>query len=218
MELDLIQSAIQKGDAANVRELIAQEPDLLQARTAQGVSMISLACYLGQPAIAAIFAECGGMVDLFDASAMGDLDRVRALIENFPESVNAWSPDGFYPLGLAAFFGHGAIVKLLLKSGADVNQVAKNALLVRPIHAAVSRGDAEIVKMLLDHGADVNARQQNEFTALHGAAGAGRMDLIEILVAHGADLKATSADGKTAADIASARGHADTAASLRALI
>ena len=218
MELDPIQSAIQKGDAAKVRDLIAEEPELLQARTAEGVSMISLACYLRQPSIAGIFAECGSMVDLFDACAMGDADRVRALIENFPESVIAYSQDGFYPLGLAAFFGHGEIVKLLLDQDADVNQSAKNALLVQPLHAAVSNGDAKIVELLLRHGANVNARQQNGFTPLHGAAGAGRMDLVKILLDHGADVKATSDDGKTGADLAEARGHAETAAGLRALI
>jgi len=215
MDLAQIQAAIQKGDAAQVRELIAEEPGLLGARTEQGVSLVSLACYYRQPAIAAIFMECGGILDIFDACAVGDDERVHVLIETFPESINAYSPDGFYPLGLAAFFGHAKIVEYLLDAGADVNQTATNAFKVAPIHAAVSNGNIEIVRMILEHHADVNARQQNGFTALHGAAGAGRLDLIELLLQHGADKAALTDDGKSAADIAEKAGHAEAVATLR---
>jgi ankyrin repeat protein len=199
MDLTQITAAIQKGDSDRVRELIAEEPDLLTARTPQGVSLLSLACYYRQPGIAAIFAECGGIIDIFDASAIGDLERVRALVEQFPESIDAYSPDGFYPLGLAAFFGHRDLVEYLLDAGANVNQQATNAFQVAPIHAAVSNGNIEIVRMLLDRGADVNARQQKGFTALHGAAGASRKDLFELLLTHGADPEAVSDDGQRAA-------------------
>jgi ankyrin repeat protein len=215
MDLAPIQTAIQKGDAAQVRLLIAEDPDLISARTEQGVSLISLACYVQQPAIAAILAECGATLDIFDACAVGDEARVRVLVETFPASIDAYSPDGFYPLGLAACFGQREIVKYLLDAGADVNQSAKNALKVAPIHAAVSHGDADVVSMILERGADVNARQQNGFTALHGAAGAGRLDLIELLIQHGADLSALTDDGKSAADVAEQRGHAEAAAMLR---
>jgi ankyrin repeat protein len=215
MDLAPIQSAIQKGDAARVRELIAEDPDLLGARTEQGVSLVSLACYYRQPAIAAIFMECGGILDIFDACAVGDDERVRVLIESFPESIHAYSPDGFYPLGLAAFFGHAKIVEYLLDAGAGVNQAATNAFKVAPIHAAVSNGNVDIVRMILDRKADANARQQNGFTALHGAGGAGRIDLIELLLQHGADKTALADDGKSAADVAEKAGHAEAAAMLR---
>jgi uncharacterized protein len=214
MDLTPLQSAIQKGDEAQVRQLLAEHPSLIAARTDQGVSMVSLACYHRQPAIASIFMECGGILDIFDASAMGDEDRVRVLIETFPASLNAYSPDGFYPLGLAAFFGHAKLVEYLLDAGAEVNQAADNALKVAPLHAAVSNGNAEIVRMLLERGADVNARQQGGFTALHGAAGAGRLDLIELLLSHHADSTLRDDNGKTAAELAEDHGHAEAAARL----
>jgi uncharacterized protein len=206
MDLAPLQAAIQKGDAARVRELIAEEPDLMEARTEQGVSMITLACYYRQPGIAAIFQECGGILDIFDASATGNLERVRILSEQFPESIHAYSPDGFYPLGLAVFFGHRKLAEYLLDAGADVNQAATNSFKVAPIHAAVSNGDLETVRMILKRGAGVNARQQNGFTALHGAAGAGRIDLIELLLEYGADATVRSDDGKTPVDVAEERG------------
>jgi ankyrin repeat protein len=215
MDLAPIQTAIQQGDAIKVRELLTAHPHLLEARTPQGTSLVSLACYYRQPAIAATFSECGAVLDIFDACAIGDEPRVRALAEQFPESINAHSPDGFYPLGLAAFFGHPAIVEYLLDSGADVNQSATNALKVAPIHAAVSQGDLEIVRLLIARGADVNARQQGGITPLHGAAGAGRNDIVDVLLAHKADPAALSDDCKTPADLAAERGHPATADLLR---
>jgi ankyrin repeat protein len=199
MDVAPIQEAIKTGDAARVRELIAEDPDLLTARTEQGVSMISLSCYYRQPAIAAIFMECGGILDIFDACAVGDQERVQKLVDAFPHSIGAYSQDGFYPLGLAAFFGHAKIVEFLLDAGADVNQVAKNAFKVAPLHAAVSNGDIGIVRLLLERGADVNARQQNGFTPLHGAAAAGRKDICDLLLQYGADPDAVTDDGKRVA-------------------
>jgi ankyrin repeat protein len=218
MDLAPMKAAIQSGDAARVRELIAAEPALVSARTEQGVSMISFACYCRQPKIAAILAQCGAFLDIFDACAIGDLDRVRVLLDEFPESICSYSPDGFYPLGLAAFFGHRNLVGYLLTAGANVNQSAKNALKAAPLHAAVSNGDFETVRTLIEHGADVNASQQMGYTALHGAAGAGRIDLIELLLQHGADPNLVAEGGKTAGMVAEERGQSAAAARLGAAL
>jgi ankyrin repeat protein len=181
MDLAPIEAAIQKGDCNTVRALLAEAPDLASARTKQGVSLVSLACYHRQPAIAAILREYGSLIDIFDACAVGDEERVRTLAEAFPESIHAYSPDGFYPLGLAAFFGHRKIVEYLIDAGADVNQVADNAFKVAPLHAAVSNGDIEIVKILLEHNADATAKQQNDFTPLDAATQSVRQDLVDLL-------------------------------------
>jgi ankyrin repeat protein len=186
MDLIEITAAIQQGDAARVRQLLAADPALLAARTPQGVSLVSLSCYFRRSAIAAILIEFGAVLDLFDACAVGDLDRVRALLQESPASVNAYSSDGFYPLGLAAFFGHRSLAEFLLDSGADVNQQASNSFKVAPIHAAVVNGDIATVKLLLDRGANPNARQQNDYTALRAAVATSRQDIANLLLSHGA--------------------------------
>ncbi len=214
MDLGPIKTAIQQGDVRKVRELLDEEPALLNARTPEGVSLLILACYYRRPEIAATFSGCGAVLDIFDACAIGDEERLHALTEQFPESLEAYAPDGFFPLGLAAFFGHRKIVKYLVDAGVDVDQAANNSLKVAAIHAAVSNGDIETVRFLIAHRVNLKARQQNGFTPLHGAAGAGRADLVELLLAHGADLQALSDDGKSAGVVAAERGHSELAARL----
>jgi ankyrin repeat protein len=112
--------------------------------------------------------------------------------------VDAYSADGFFPLGLAAFFGHEDAVRLLLARGANPNLSARNAMRVAAIHAASAAGSLPIARALVEAGADVNAVQQAGFTPLHAAAMSGRLDLVKLLLDHGADPSAKADDGRTA--------------------
>jgi uncharacterized protein len=187
------------------------------SRTDDGMSLILVASYHRRPEIVSIFVQCGATLDIFDASASGDEARVRLLAKQFPASIHQYSGDGFFPLALAAYFGHRTIAEFLLDEGADVNQVAENPIRIAPIHAAVSNKDVEMVRLLIERGADVNARQQKGFTPLQGAAGSGSIEIMDLLLAHGADLAARDDDGRTAADVADAHQHPEAAARLRGL-
>jgi ankyrin repeat protein len=157
----------------------------------------------------------GTKADVFEASALGDLETVQRLVNGDRALVNAFAADGFYPLGLAAYFGHPAIVGFLLKNGADVRLAARNGQKVTALHAGASRGGAEIVKMLLEAGADPNVTQERGFVPLHSAAANGNVAIVELLLKHGARADAKSDDGKTPADVAAEGGHKDLAEMLR---
>jgi ankyrin repeat protein len=161
--------------------------------------------------LAEVFVRQGAKPDVFEASALGDLETVRKLVGGDRALVNAFAADGFYPLGLAAFFGHRAIVEFLLKNGADVKTAARNAQKVTALHGAVARRDVEIVKLLLEASADPNARQERGFVPLHDAAANGNAALVELLLQHGARADAKTDDGKTAGDMAAERGHKELA-------
>lgn len=156
-------------------------------------------------AVAAELAERPSLT-VFEASAVGDLGRVRELVLIEPGLVEQWSPDGFTALQLAAFFGHEEIVGLLLEAGADAGAVARNSLRVQAIHSAAAGGHTAIVKILLDHGADPNVRQEGGFAPIHEAAQSGEDELYDLLVSNGADETALTDDGRAVADFRAVDG------------
>jgi len=212
---DELLAAIDARETERVRTLVERDPSLAAARDEEGVSLVLHALYRGGAELVEKLLAARPELDGFDAAALGDTDRLRALLEADPALAVARSPDGFTALHLAAFFGHRAGVELLLEGGADVDAVAENPLRVRPLHSALARGDAGIVGLLLEAGADPNTRQQAGFTPLHAAAQTGRDDLAELLLARGADPAAAAEDGRTAADYAASGGHAALAERLR---
>jgi ankyrin repeat protein len=135
-------------------------------------------------------------LDVFEAAAVGKIERLRELLDEDPSLANAWARDGFQPLGLASFFGQTAAVCLLLERGAEVNSASQNEMQVMPLHSAAATGDAEaryeIAKLLLEHGADPNARQQDDFTPRMAADQTGDERLRELLIEHGAETPLTA--------------------------
>lgn len=169
-------------------------------------SPILAALYLRQHDEAVRLAE-GASLTIWEAAALGRDARVSELVRTDPALVNAWSPDGWTPLALAAFFAPASTVRVLLDAGGDVSAVARNTMKVQPLHAAVAARNVEAVKLLLERGADPNARQQVGYTPLMGAAGSGIDALVSVLLARGADPSPVNEEGKTAASIALEHGH-----------
>ena len=99
--------AIRAGDVARVRGLLAAEPGLVNRRNERGHSPVLIAQYHHKSDVVAVLLDAGPELDLFDACAVGRTERVAELLDQDPSQVNAYSGDGFYPLGLAAFFGLG---------------------------------------------------------------------------------------------------------------
>ena len=206
--------AVQRGDAAAVEALLAEDPASARDRDPQGTSAVRHAAYGRRRDLIDLLLPHAGPLDVWDAAAIGDEPRLVELVDADPALVNAQAGDGFFPLALAAFFGHPACVTALLLRGADVHQRAENAMQVQPLHAAVAGRDAEIVRTLVDAGADLDARQQAGVTPLMGAASGGSADLVRLLLDAGADTSLRDETGRTAADWATTRGHPEVAALL----
>jgi ankyrin repeat protein len=175
------------------------------------------ALYRGHHDVALQLASAAASLSIWEAAALGRDADVARLLDGDPALANAVAPDGHFPLGLAAFFGHPATVTLLLARGADVHAAAQNEMKVQPLHAAVAGRNAEAVTAILDHGADPNARQQVGYTPLMSAASSNREDLVHLLLARGADPALVSDDGKTAAAIAVEHGFTALAGQLEML-
>jgi uncharacterized protein len=157
------------------------------------------ALYAGKADEAKAIAESRSDLDVFEAAAVGDVERLRALLDEDPAVVNAWSEDGFTPLHFAAFFGHPKAAKLLAERGADLEARSTNqqfALDAAPLHSAAAAGRLEVCKVLLDAGADVNAVQHGGYTALLDAAANKNQELVDFLIQRGADKSARLDDGR----------------------
>jgi uncharacterized protein len=203
--------AVKSGDVDGLRELLAGDPSAASARDEQGLSALLQAQYRGRDDMVAVLLEAGPELDLFDASALGDSDRVAAALDADPSRVNAWSPDGFTPLHLAVFFGHGPTARMLIARGAAVQAVSRNPMEVMPLHSAAAGRSRAAVEAVLDADVDVDARSHGGFTALHDAAQNGDLSIVELLLERGADPNVTDERGRTPRELATEQGHLDVA-------
>lgn len=212
-------SAIQDGDLARVNAFLAEAPTLAGACNEAGISAVLWAAYHGRAPVVERVVAADPSLNVFEAAAVGDISRVRARLEENPSLVHAQSTDGFFPLGLAAFFGHLEVLTFLLSCGADPNAASRNPMQVTPLHSAAAHREPEVslrmAEALLRGGADPNVKQQGGWTPLHQAAAHGRGALLELLLSHGADADARSADGQTPEQKATEGGYADVAQRLR---
>ncbi len=208
--------AIRAGDLAAVKAYIGADASLASARNDSGVSATLTAIYMGRGEIRDFLIASGGALDLAEAAAVGQLTRVRELVEKHNAESNSFSPDGFPVVALAAFLGHLEVVEYLAAHGADLNAAATNGSGYNALTGAVTSGHVAVVQWLLEHGADANYRYSGGYSPLLTAAANGRLDIAKLLLAHGADPRATTNDGKSPLSLAEERNHPETAALFQA--
>jgi ankyrin repeat protein len=206
--------AIRAGNLDEVRRLQSEDPELAHVKE-DGLSSILFAAYHQKPAIADFLAGQTDDLTIFEAAATGRNAQIARILERDPELVNAYAPDGFQPLGLACFFGHGVTAEYLVKAGAAINSRSRNPLNAAPIQSAAAASHTKIMTLLLENGADPNVREQGGYTPLHTAAQNGDLEMIRTLLYHGADMKIPSQDAKLPIDLAHQAGHTEAAELLR---
>jgi ankyrin repeat protein len=135
---------------------------------------------------ARLLLDRGSAYDLVIAAALGDLDRVRQLLDDDPRHIDTARPSGKRALSSAVEFGHSAIVRYLLERGADPNwPEGSTAPRGVALHAASRKGNRELVELLLAHGADPNSSIDSSGSATYVAATA---ELRSVLFAAGGTL------------------------------
>jgi ankyrin repeat protein len=199
---------IRGGETAEVAAAVEEDPSLVTSRDAQGVSSFLWSIYSRQPLIRDFLLTRLPALDIFEASALGDCDRLEPMLRLDARLVQETSADGWAPLHLAAAFGGPQATALLLAYGAQVNQRSRNPMQNQPLHACVALSrDSETARILIAQGAEINAAQAGGYTPLHQAAAAGLEELTRILLQAGADSSRLCDQGKTPAGYASERHH-----------
>ena len=208
--------AIQQGDAARLRALLAEDASVAGARDGNGVSALMLAIYQQRKDLVDLLRVRRTQFDIFEAAALGRTDLVEDLLGQSPVVANTWSGDGFTPLHFAAFFGQDSVARILLEHHADAGAVSRNPMKVTPLHSAAAGRHNALVQVLLGGGSPVNAKQEHGWTALHAAAQNGDQAMVDLLLKYGANPKARNDDGLTPDQLAHEKGHAEIAERLRA--
>jgi ankyrin repeat protein len=208
-------AAVNTDDATRVADLVAEDPSLASTRDLGGVSALMLSRYRFNRATTEALLVADPELDVFEATALGYIDRLREGLTADPASATAYSPDGFTALHYAGFFGKVEAARELIAAGASVDVYTKNPFANQPLHAAAAGRHLEVCRLLLGAGADVNATQHGGYTPLHEAAQSGDVELAELFLSAGADPSAVSEAGETPAETAEAAGHRDLAARIR---
>jgi ankyrin repeat protein len=108
---------------------------------------------------------------------------------------------------VASYFGHSAVVNLLLGKGADLD--SRDKYDQAPLSWAAGNGHEAVVKLLLGKGADIEAKDKKYCrTPLSLAAEKGHEAVVKLLLDKGADLESKDNKyGQTPLSLAAGNGH-----------
>jgi uncharacterized protein len=207
--------AIKAGEFDRVKAMVSVDPGLIESRSRTGDSAILTAVYHRQKEIVNLLVSRGVSLTVFEACAAGEFERVERLLEENPSSIAGFSKDGWTPLHLAAFFGHGKIAEFLIGRGADVSARSTNSNANTPLHAALAGNHKFVAGLLMGAGADVDAQDGEGWRPLHIAAFNNNLDAMKTIIAQGADVNALNKEGKSALSLAQEKNQREAAALLR---
>ena len=210
--------ACEKGDADELRGLLAKNPSLVRA---------------GNPK-----AQDRGWTGLHTTAQGGHAAAVRLLLKHGADPNAREAGDNTYPLHWAAARKDVEVVRVLLDAGGDahgsgdvheLDVIGWAAVYREPgddpsgvvsllvergarhhIFSAISLGDLDLIRKLVEENPEALDRRMSRFedrqTPLHFAIHRKRYDILDLLIELGADLEAEDRNGHTALAVAMMRG------------
>jgi ankyrin repeat protein len=173
---------IDASDADGIRALLSADPAARELRDDEGLSPLVHAAYRGRGPVFDAILEAGEPTDPWDRLIGGYANGLPA--------PDAWTPDGFTPLHLAAFVDNVSAATALLDPGADPDVLA-TARFARgtPLGTCSFSGALGVARVLLEHGADPHIGEAGEYTVEAEAIARGNQELARLIEAAGADRK-----------------------------
>jgi uncharacterized protein len=137
---------IDGGDAQGLRDLLASNPEAAARHDENGLTVLMRAAYRGGDVFEAVRAA-NPPLEPFDRIMVGESAGLPA--------PDAWTPDGFTPLHIAAFAHNVEAARALLEAGADPNVFATASFArVTPLGTCAFAGANDVAELLLERGAD----------------------------------------------------------------
>ena len=188
--------ALKKGHNEIVEALLKYGADA-NSKTKHGESVLHIASKLGNVVIVRKLLENGANINavskiskqtpLHSASEKGQIEVIKELLKYNPlldvKDTNNKTP--LYYAFTFGFSGHMDVVKLLVKSGADINNVSMQQTI---LHIAASKRDDVFTTFLLENGAIVDIKDRKGKTALHVAVESENVKNVLKLLQHGANV------------------------------
>ncbi len=174
-----IHDVAQQGDIDRVKELIEENPELVNTPDDASQTPLHLAVAGGQTEIVELLISKGA-----DVNALNTVNQSIMLY--------------------AAYFGNAEIAEMLITKGARLND--QDAFGRAPLHYAARQHNYEATALLIENKAEIDIRDNIGETPLHFAIRWGYDDIAELLIDGGADLSITTEDGKTYLHLASIKG------------
>ena len=202
----VLMTCARTGNVEAVERLLAHEADVQASETARGQTALMWAAAENHADVVAVLVSGGADLQArskMDEEAEEDGSKRRAYRHDGMASA------GYTPLFFAARRGAMDAVRVLLDTGADVNEVAADG--TTPLLVATHGGHWELAHYLLGRGADPNLDGGTGFLPLHWASGSwenglygadgakrddyrrraalgpGKLELVKDLLAHEAD-------------------------------
>ncbi len=231
---DELFEAIRTGDDAAVERILAARPAAAGASDAAGLSALTVAAYHGRWQLVERIRAAGADLDLFEAAIVGDVETVRARLDEAERErtveAEASSRRGVVaPLERAevesgddADDGAGGTGDRAGSAGADPTEPdpvdGRAADGFTALHLAAFFGRPSVARLLLDRGADPNARATGPLRVqpLHSAVAGGHEAVAAMLIEAGAEVNAAQDGGYTPLMGAAQNGLAATVALLLA--
>lgn len=166
-------------DLAKVKAVLAEYPDLLNARQQWAENdfetAIQAASHAGSPNVAEFLLAQGAPMAIYTAAMLGRKDAVEEILRQDPEQINALGAHGIPLLPHAAFSGSVELVQMLSDRGARTG-------MSMALSNAVSRGHTELVRWILEHGnPKLDWKNYEDKTALDIATGRGDEEIAQLL-------------------------------------
>lgn len=164
----------------NVINVLLDHNAKIDAQTPRGAQPIHYASVFGHKNLAKHIASRGATIDFITAVSLGDVDKVKQLINENKDYVNLYSPAiGCNPLHCAVMERNYPMVELLLENGALPDATDEEQL--TPLIYAVRVGEVNIIKNLLHKGANKTLKDGLGHDAAWWARQIGNLEIMQLL-------------------------------------